>query len=164
MNMKIKAILLLSSAALLAACQSNERLLFDMSDSINAEVASSRHAVHNMELRKVMRGLLPAPAKRPMAAVDAEPEQPWRRDVAMRILGRMALSADRIPDVLEDADLPELKKQQFRDLAEQLKIGALRLRTQITRLDKDEIGRRFDGLQGHCIACHQKFRVLPQLD
>ena len=159
----IKPILLAATAGLLLSCQSDERLYFDLSNSIDAE-ATRRHAVENEKLRKVMWSLVLAPSNKLPQELDTEREQEWRRDDAVRILGHMAESADAIPEVLVDVDLPESQKERFRDLATDLKTATLKLRADAPKLTADEIGRRFDALQDQCIACHRKFRVLPTLE
>lgn len=161
--MKTKIILLTAMAGLLLACQSDERLYFDLSNTIDEE-ATRKHAVDNAKLRKVMWSLMLAPANKLPQELDSDREQKWQREDAVRILGHMAKSADTIPNVLTDVDLPESQKEKFRELAAKLKAETLRLRTDVPRLNPEEIGQRFDALQNHCIACHQRYRVLPVIE
>lgn len=162
--MKNKSTTLLAAlAGLLMACQSDDRLYFDLSNRIDAE-ATMEHAVHNSQLRTVMWDLMLAPANKLPQELDMDREQKWQREDAVRILGQMAKSADIIPDVLVDVDLPESQKEKFRELAANLKAETLRLRADVPQLNPDEIGHRFDALQNHCVACHQRFRVLPTID
>ncbi|MGB0580891.1 MAG: cytochrome c [Limisphaerales bacterium] len=161
--MKTKILLMATTAALLLACQSDERLYFDLSNSIDAEI-TKRHAVENTKLRKVMWDLILAPATRLPQELDTDREQKWQRQDAVRILGRMADSADTISNVLKEVDLPESQKEKFRELAASLKTETLKLRADVPTLNPDQIGQRFDALQQNCIVCHQRFRILPVIE
>jgi len=160
--MKTKFVLLSSlflAAAWLTACANRPAPRTEI--RLSSDAAAAQHGIHNETLRRIMWDLTLTPAARlPDDANDLRPPR-WKREDAERVLGAMAESAKAIPDVLADADLPEASKVEFRALATHLRNNTLRLRAEVPTLSPEEIARRFDALQDTCIACHERFRVIP---
>lgn len=124
---------------------------------------AGRHAVHSENLRKVMSSLALAQTDRLPQELDTDQEQQWRRSDAVRILGNIAESAARIPNVLGETSLTKSHQDEFRTLAGNLRAAALQLQQEIPVLKADEIGNRFQVLMQNCSACHDRFRSLPSL-
>lgn len=148
-------------ATLLAACQhpgpSSQGI------RLSSGTAAAEHGIHSEQLRKIMWDLMLAPTDRLPQELDVEKEQKWRRSDAVRILTKMAQSADTIPEVLKGVELSQTRTEEFLRLAGELKTAATRLRDDVEQLTPMEIGKRFDSLQHNCNACHDRFRILPLL-
>ena len=115
---------------------------------------TAAHAVDSDELEVVMRQI-------ERLELDLEAERRRHRETVARLAGSIARSALEIPAVLDDVELPDAYRAEFRGLAEDLRTAAAGLRDDAAALSTAELAARMQAMRASCTGCHTRFRVLP---
>ena len=152
----------LAVGVLVAACGPPHRVVeLPMPPVLTGEAAM--HAVHNRQLREVMRGLRGASRDR----LPQELDDPSRQRASLRDLSShaqdLANDADRIVTIVDQTGLTTNEKQVFLRLAERLRSGALQLGEQADLRQTRLITTTMTEIDDTCAACHALFRAPPEL-
>lgn len=137
-------------------CRSSEQERLDSTE------APAQHAVFSDELRLAMRDLEAVEQDLPPALDPAAVER-QRLGKFVELLRGMAASAEQIPQVLTDVELPADRRAEFEALAGQLRDRSCALADEAPALSKPRIAERVEGIRAICLACHTRFRVLPAI-
>ena len=119
------------------------------------------HAVHDEQLRQVMRGLQSGSRERlPQELDTAGRERAFLQEASSRAED-LAHAADRIAAVVDQTGLTPEQQPVFLGLAERLRDRALHLRRQADRRQTRLIGTTMKEIDETCTSCHTLFRGAP---
>lgn len=123
--------------------------------------SSDMHAAHSEELLPVMHELTRLTVVEPDNLAAAEESARKQRRKARSILGKIASTANDIPDHLKTTTMPLEHQALFKHMSTDLSAQAKALRDDIRTLPLSAIKPRFTELQKSCDGCHRKFRIAP---
>ena len=147
-----------TAAMLLAALACSRPAELRYEAELEQAPASAAHAVHDVRLLEVMRGLDDLRRDRLPQAIDpAEAEARQAREVA-RVALAMAESARRINGAAR-AQLDGEDLATFEALADRLARLCESLASEAESLDARVLRDRLDEIDATCTACHDRFRI-----
>ncbi len=119
------------------------------------------HAVHSERLRQIMSELERLSLNQLPQEIDVSAERQRHIGQMSPVAQAMAEAALHIPDVLEEVELSDEKRQVFIDLAEKLGNQAIELHRQTEQQSLSGVSQTLENIGATCNACHSAFRVLP---
>ena len=151
----------LAACVLLAACAWTDRVV-DLPMPPVSTGKAVMHAVHDEQLREVMRDLRGASFDRlPQELDDPSGERAYLQETSSRAQD-LAQTADRIAAIVDQTWLTTDQKQIFLRLAERLRDRALQLRDQADRRQTRLINTTMKEIDETCASCHELFRTVSQ--
>ena len=151
----------LPACVLLAACAWPHRGV-DLPMPPRSTGKAVMHAVHNEQLRDVMKGLRGASFDRLPQELDDPSRERASLQEASSHAQELAHAADRIAAIVGETGLTADEEQVFLGLAERLRDRAVALRAQADRRETRRIGTTMKEIDETCASCHTLFRVVPQ--
>ncbi len=119
------------------------------------------HAVHSERLRALMLSMQRVGRDQWPQELDAQDEWARERQRVRSRLEALASAAGQIPSVLDEVDLPQNHRLQFKQLAENLQDEVRHFILDLDGAGPEDIRERFSTLQQRCHECHRRYKVLP---
>ncbi len=119
---------------------------------------SAVHAVHDVRLAEVMRGLETLRRERLPTAIDPEEAQARQAREVARVARAMADSASRIADAAP-AQLDAAQRAELDDLAARLATLCESLAAEAPSLDVEAQRARLAEIDATCTDCHERFGI-----
>ena len=119
------------------------------------------HAVDSEKLEVVMRQMVRMDSALLPPEMDLEAERRRQRAQIAQLAGAIEQSADGIPAILANVELPAEYRDEFVRLARELEDHARRLHEAAPGLSTAELKAEVAAMRESCTACHTRFRVLP---
>jgi cytochrome c556 len=120
------------------------------------------HAVHDEQLREVMKDLRSASFDRlPQELDDPSRERAYLQETSSRAED-LAHAADQIAAIVDQTGLTTNQQQIFLELAARLRDRALQLRNQAERRQTRLINTTMKEIDDTCASCHELFRTAPR--